>query len=350
MDKSWKRSTWRASWAYSHRTSAISSEPSVNVCITTSQPSTPVASPRPKRYTWDRSIRTSQLYIGDNIIASLLSLDGDTKPPSDWQRSLTNATSPPVVTSSQKPPESPLVDDSTPTVHVAPAGRNSLEREIDVNPKDQEALAMAINLLSLNHEPPTSAKRNQFPTWRTSTIKNFQFPEPATRALYALVTNSFTPGQLLAAGQIRRFLNNHPADPIPTYLVAEEIAEIHGEHGWCLIGKCGLARISSKFTRLSSTGTDERLDDPPRRQIQALCDHIRDVHFQQLPFTCHLCPVSFRGEGELDRHLRTHPLGDFECTVCGEILYSNELRRRHRSKHTKQNKFLRLLTKVIPLR
>ncbi|CAG7852767.1 SubName: Full=Uncharacterized protein {ECO:0000313/EMBL:CCA72357.1} [Serendipita indica DSM 11827] len=243
-----------------------------------------------------------------------MSHDDETKPPSEYQRLLTNP--PPRLPNHGNLPESTTLDEYSTHPYNSPhfdgrerarasrypeqasTCRNSLEKEIIVNPKDRHALITAIILLSNNQEPSTSAN-GQFLTWRESTIKNLQLPEPTARALYALVTNAFTPVQLVAAGQIQRFLNNHPAEPIPRHFISEEIAEIHGNHGWCLIGKCGLARISFKITRPTSASiaTENRLEeDHSRKDIQSLSIHIRDSHFKQTPFPCLLCPASFDSE------------------------------------------------------
>ena len=169
--------------------------------------------------------------------------------------------------------------------------RNSLETEMNVAPEDQEALSKALELLSPQPQPSTLGQIDRYSTLRTSTIKNLDLPESTTRTLHALVTNSFTLTQLSAARKIQKFMRENPGTPFPPFLITKEIAEIYGEYGWCLIGKCGLERISYKLTRLNSTSnvTDQELEkDQTQRRIDILCDHIRDRHFERMPFQCRL--------------------------------------------------------------
>ncbi|CCA76414.1 hypothetical protein PIIN_10407 [Serendipita indica DSM 11827] len=358
----------RASWAHSSRTSAVSSSPSDYLGITSSQQGTPSGSPELRDLLRRRSNRTNVVNAED------ASLDNETNVYIPRRRSLTETLWRPRVTLVERPLESPITEEamtsrSTLTMTHQPkimnddglslketlTRRNSLEAEINVEPEDQEALAKALELLALYPPPSRLPRQSRYPTLRTSTISTLALPEPTTRALYALVTNAFTPAQLPAARSIQRFIQDNPDTPLPLFLITKEIAEIYGEYGWCLIGKCGLERISYKIARLTSTYhvTDEELErDQSRKRIDVLCGHIRDRHFEQMPFKCSQCPASYINQGELDRHSQTHPVGEFACPVCEDTFVDEAVLQQHQlAKHAKKtitSKLRRLLVRTVP--
>lgn len=230
---------------------------------------------------------------------------------------------------------------------------NSLETEMNVTAEDRKEFRPVLEVLSLEPPPLGNSGLIRGPTWRTKTIGRLRFPDTTKRSLDALVTNSFTPTQLPAARHIQRFIQANPDTSLPLFLITKEIAEIYGEHGWCLIGKCGLGRITYKIACLTSTNdvTDEELvKDSSRRRIDILCGHIRDRHFEQMLFRCRLCPASYMSQDELSRHWRTHAVGEFACPTCGDILISDVSLRVHRhsnsSKGTRTSKLFRLFPRL----
>ncbi|CAG7846857.1 SubName: Full=Uncharacterized protein {ECO:0000313/EMBL:CCA76413.1} [Serendipita indica DSM 11827] len=205
---------------------------------------------------------------------------------------------------------------------------NSLETEMNVTAEDRKEFRPVLEVLSLEPPPLGNSGLIRGPTWRTKTIGRLRFPDTTKRSLDALVTNSFTPTQLPAARHIQRFIQANPDTSLPLFLITKEIAEIYGEHGWCLIGKCGLGRITYKIACLTSTNdvTDEELvKDSSRRRIDILCGHIRDRHFEQMLFRCRLCPASYMSQDELSRHWRTHAVGDTERSLLHSPSVSSRL-------------------------
>ena len=249
--------------------------------------------------------------IGDGLLAGLSSADDEINAPRVQPRSPIHALWPPGLPVVDNLSNSPVIEDAMTSttsltvvhlkrenastdallLHEALARRNSLETEISVVPKDQEALAEALELLSLDPQPSTLNRLIKHPTLGMSTIRTINLPETTKRVLYALVTGAFTPAQVPAARNIQRFIHDNPDTSIPSFLVTEEIAEIYGVYGWCLIGKCGLERTLYKLTRSSSADKvvgEELEKDQTRRRIELLCGHIRDRHFERMPFQCRL--------------------------------------------------------------
>ncbi|PVF93751.1 hypothetical protein CPB86DRAFT_714745 [Serendipita vermifera] len=138
----------------------------------------------------------------------------------------------------------------------------------------------------------------------------------------------FTPEQIPAAQNILQHLRQHPNTAFPAALIPPELAEVYEGRGYCLIGNCGQERAAQKANPLYNPAAT---DDPLRKRVDHLYDHIRDKHFNCRPFQCNLCPQNFAREHDLKRHENTHKPVSLPCPLpeCTKTYTRNDNLQRH---------------------
>jgi hypothetical protein len=92
----------------------------------------------------------------------------------------------------------------------------------------------------------------------------------------------FSQEQIPAAQAILQFITDRPGESIPSHLINDQLVEISGGCGYCLIGNCGVDRAMQK----NNPEYDASKDAAARKRVDYLYDHIRDKHFNCRPFQC----------------------------------------------------------------
>lgn len=63
----------------------------------------------------------------------------------------------------------------------------------------------------------------------------------------------------------------------------------------------------------------------------------QNVHNQNRPYRCSLCPKSFKTPGHRSTHMESHSIDGISCEICGQKLLNRTLyKRHHRFQHNQE--------------